>query len=386
MSSVPVSSVYADTLYDGLTTKPRQCALVTIDKGEIVSIVEGVPLSKVPDGTIRAPIAAPGLIDLQINGAGDVQFNFDLSISGLEKMVAASARGGAAYIFPTFTTAPDNDYRAAVEAVKIALNEGVTGIAGIHLEGPFISGERPGIHRSEYIRTLAADDVDYLCSAAVDLKIILTIAPERQNPAFLKRLSEAGIVLFAGHSNATFEEVKIAKTVGLSGATHLFNAMSQATVREPGLVGTVLGDNSLYAGIIADGHHVHTTNLRIAARAIPDRLYLVTDAMQTMNGCSKSFELYGKTIKLKNGILTGPDGTLGGAHLTMADAVRNMVEMTGIGLGEAIKMASGNPARAAGLGDEVGKLVSGTAASMTFFTEGLNCIGVAHRGVFTEFS
>lgn len=386
MSSRSVSSVYADTLYDGLATKQREAALVKIDNGEIVSIHDGVAPSKVPDGTIRVPITAPGLIDLQINGAGDVQFNFDLSISGLEKMVAASARGGAAYIFPTFTTAPDADYRAAVELVKMALNEGATGIAGLHLEGPFISGERPGIHRPEFIRTLAADDVNYLCMAAKDLKIILTIAPEGQDPAALKSLSDAGIVLFAGHSNATFEDMQTAKRAGLSGATHLFNAMSQMTGRAPGLVGTVLGDNSLYAGIIADGHHVHATNLRIAVRAMPDRLCLVTDAMQTMNGVSTSFELYGKRITLNSGMLTGPDGTLGGAHLTMADAVKNMVEMTGIGLGEAIKMASANPARAVGLGDELGKLVSGTAASMSFFSEGLKSIGVMHRGVFTDFS
>ena len=384
MSNTSISALYADTLYDGLTTRPREGVLVTIEQGKIISVAEGVAPLMVPGGAIRTPIATPGLIDLQINGAGDVQFNFDLSTAGLERMVAASARGGAAYIFPTFTTAPDNDYRHAVQAVIEALENGVAGIAGIHLEGPFISDGRPGIHRCEFIRKLTANDVDYLCAAAQKLKIILTLAPEHQNPDLLRRLSEGGIVLFAGHSNATFDEIKIAERSGLAGATHLFNAMSQTTGREPGLVGAVLGGNKLYAGIIADGHHVHSSNLELAARAIPDRLCLVTDAMQTMNGVSKSFDLYGKTISLKNGMLMGPDGTLGGAHLTMAEAVRNMVELTEINLGEAIKMASSNPAKAARVCDRFGGVSDGMAASMSLFSSEFQCCGVVREGEFTD--
>lgn len=382
MSDATISTIYADTLYDGIDVKPRHNVLIRIADGKISSLSYDVPPADFSAETLRAPIVTPGLIDLQINGAGDVQFNFDLTVAGLQKMVDASALGGAAYIFPTFTTAPGNDYRKAVAAIIAAQNEGLTGIAGIHLEGPFISTERPGIHRPEFIRTLTAEDVDYLCAVAMGLTIILTLAPEQQDPALLKRLSDMGIILFAGHSNATFDEMKVASEAGFIGATHLFNAMSQSTVRQPGVVGAVLVSSDLYAGIIADGHHVHATNLKIAARLLPNRLCLVTDAMQTMNGSSESFELYGKTITLKDGILTGPNGILGGAHLSLMEAVENMVKLTGIGLSDAIRMASGNPARAVGLDDHLGTISVGMAASMSLFSKDLQCSGVLRKGAY----
>lgn len=162
--------------------------------------------------------------------------------------------------------------------------------------------------------------------------------------------------------------------------------MSQVTVRQPGVVGAVLGSNALFAGIIADGHHVHATNLKIAKRLLPDRLCLVTDAMQTLNGSSGSFELYGKTITLKDGLLTGPDGTLGGAHLSLMEAVGNMVKLTGIGLGGAIKMASHNPAEAVGLDDQLGKLAVGMAASMSLFSKDLQCVGILRGGEYCALS
>jgi len=180
MSDDRISTVFADTLYDGIGKQPRHNVLVRFERGKIISLSDDVLPENVPADALRAPVATPGLIDLQINGAGDVQFNFDLTVAGLQKIVDASALGGAAYIFPTFTTAPGNDYREAVDAVIAARKAGITGVAGIHLEGPFISTERPGIHRPEFIRTLTVEDVDYLCTVAKEVTIILTLAPERQ--------------------------------------------------------------------------------------------------------------------------------------------------------------------------------------------------------------
>lgn len=379
-----VSQIFADVLYDGEATFPRHNVLISVRNRIISSFANGIDPKDLPTGTIRVPVATPGLIDLQINGAGDVQFNFDLSRSGLEKMVDASARGGAAYIFPTFTTAPGSDYRKAVEAVRSAIANGVKGIAGIHLEGPFISDERPGIHRPEFIRPLNEEDVQYLCNAAKDIKIILTIAPEKQDQDFLRRLNASGVILFAGHSNATIADMKTAALSGVRGVTHLFNAMSQTTGRQPGVVGAVLGDSDFYAGIIADGYHVHPTNLSAATRAIPDQLCLVTDAMQTMNGSTTSFDLYGKRISLQDGMLTGEDGTLGGAHLSMDEAIRNMSRLTHVSIGEAIRMASKNPANAVGLGEQLGALTQGKKAALSFFDSELNCIGIVREGEHIE--
>ncbi|NDW54267.1 N-acetylglucosamine-6-phosphate deacetylase [Aliiroseovarius sp. PrR006] len=372
-------------LYDGEATYPRYNALISVEAGTIASIADGIDPKDLPTGTIRVPVATPGLIDLQINGAGDVQFNFDLSQSGLQTMVDASARGGAAYIFPTFTTAPGSDYREAVEVVRSAVANGVKGIAGIHLEGPFISDERPGIHRPEFIRPLNEDDVQYLCNAAKDITIILTIAPEKQDQDCLRRLNASGVILFAGHSNADIGDMKTAARSGVRGVTHLFNAMSQTTGRQPGVVGAVLGDGDFYAGIIADGYHVHPTNLSAAARAIPDRLCLVTDAMQTMNGNTTSFDLYGKRISLRDGMLTGEDGTLGGAHLSMDEAIQNMSGLTHVSIGEAIRMASKNPANAVGLGEQLGTLDEGKEAALSFFDNDLNCIGIVREGAHIAF-
>ena len=379
MHNPSLTYAYAENLFDGVMEAPIRNAVIEMENGVITSLRHGVPPNDVPSNAIRAPIATPGLIDLQINGAGDVQFNHDLTVPGLQRMLDASARGGAAYIFPTFTTAPGNAYQRAVDVVLTALSLGVEGIAGLHLEGPFISTERAGIHRREFIRPMTTEDVDFLCCAAGKLKILLTVAPEKQDPVLLKKLSQAGIVIFAGHSNATYEEMQAAVSMGVVGTTHLFNAMSQTTARQPGLVGAALG-GSLFAGIIADGHHVHDVNLKIAADLLPERLCLVTDAMQTMNGETTSFELYEKKISLHNGKLTSGDSTIGGAHLSMAEGLTNMVQMTGTQLGRAVIFASANPAASVGLDRVVGKISPGYEATLSMFDCSLTCTGIIRKG------
>ena len=375
-----VKTVFAKTLFDGISSVPSINAVVRIEGSKIASIKSNVEQKDIPADAVFTDIATPGLIDIQINGAGDIQFNSDLTVAGLKRMVSASQQGGAAFIFPTFTTAPGQSYQKAVKVVQDALAAGVDGIAGVHLEGPFLSVERPGIHRQDFIRPLDEADVAYLCDAARQIKILLTIAPEHQNPDFVKALAQAGIVLFAGHTNATFQDMQIALKSGVTGVTHLFNTMSQITARAPGVVGSVLGSEDFFAGIIADGYHVDVANLRLAAKAIPTKLCLVTDAMQTMNGHSQSFDLYGKQITLRNGKLTGDDNTLGGAHLAMAEAVRNMVRLANIDLGEAISMATRNPALAVGLDADLGTLAPNKSATLSLFDNAMECVGVVVNG------
>ncbi|WP_299427265.1 N-acetylglucosamine-6-phosphate deacetylase [uncultured Shimia sp.] len=372
--------VYADMMYDGVSRHGQPHALIGVAEGRIVTVHGDVPQNDVPSNALRVPIVMPGFLDLQINGAGDVQFNFDLTISGLETMVAASALGGATHIFPTFTTAPNSDYRRAIEVVAEAVAIGVPGIAGLHLEGPFISRHRPGIHQKDFIRPLRQSDVDLLCEAAAKIPLLVTLAPEEQPPHMLQQLQQAGVTLFAGHTEATFEDMTRAAQSGVTGGTHLFNAMSQMTPREPGAVGAVLGGGAFYAGIVADGHHVHPHNLNLAVRALPDHLCLVTDAMQTMNGRSQEMTLYGRRIRLKHGRLTGDDGTLGGAHLTMANAVQTLVQHTVASLGDAAKFASANPAQAVGLQHIYGQLKPGLSASMSLLSTELDCLGILRDG------
>lgn len=372
--------VYADMLYDGVSRRGQRHALIGMAEGRIATVHADVPKNDVPSNALRVPIVMPGFLDLQINGAGDVQFNFDLTVSGLKTMVAASALGGATHIFPTFTTAPNSDYRQAIEVVAEAIEMGVPGIAGLHLEGPFISRHRPGIHQKDFIRPLRQSDVDLLCEAAAKMPLLVTLAPEEQAPHLLKQLKENGVTLFAGHTEATCEDMTQAAQSGVTGVTHLFNAMSQITPRAPGAVGAVLGGGAFYAGIVADGHHVHPHNLNLAVRALPDHLCLVTDAMQTMNGSSQEMTLYGRRIRLKQGRLTGDDGTLGGAHLTMANAVQTLVRHSDASFGDAAKFASANPAQAVGLHDSYGQIRPGLSASMSLLSSELDCLGILRDG------
>lgn len=176
-SFLPCASIYAETLYDGRSHEAQSKVLIEVEAGRIVAVHAGTDPRDLPREVVRVPMAMPGFIDLQINGAGDVQFNSECNRAGLETMVAASARGGATHIFPTFTAAPRKEYRQALDVVTKAVQDSVPGVAGVHLEGPFLSSKRPGIHNPDFLRPLTQDDVDVLCAASQSLRILLTLAP-----------------------------------------------------------------------------------------------------------------------------------------------------------------------------------------------------------------
>jgi N-acetylglucosamine-6-phosphate deacetylase len=336
------------------------------------------PVGAAPTADRVVDVLAPGFVDCQINGGGGVLFNAAPTPETLATIALAARRGGTAHLFPTFITAPGTDYTRALDAVAEAIASGVPGVVGVHREGPFLSPRRPGIHPPHHIRPLAAGDVARLTAYAHPL--LLTLAPEEATPAQFRALAAAGVRLFAGHSEATAEEIAEAEAAGLVGATHLWNAMSQLAGRAPGCVGAVLASNGLMAGIIADGQHVHPVNLRLAARAMGTRLFLVTDAMATLGSDLTAFDLYGTPVTLAEGRLAGPDGTLAGAHLAMDEAVRNMVAL-GVAEAEALDMASGRPARAAGLTD-LGRIAPGARASLTVLREDLQAQAVIVDGVW----
>ena len=285
---------------------------------------------------------------------------------------------------PTFTTAPDQCFMQALDAVRSALEANLPGVLGVHIEGPFLSPEKPGIHPSNCIRPITDKDIAALLRPMPGVKLI-TLAPERQMPGALKALSDAGWIVFAGHSNATAQEMQQAQSQGLSGATHLFNAMSQITVREPGVAGFIMTNTDMFAGIIADGRHVHPLNARMAYDLMgPDRLLLVSDAMQTLAGKSKEFHMAGNRITLQNGKLVDANGTLAGAHLAIDQAVQYVVNILGVPVSDAIKMASSAPAAALGLQAELGKIMPGYRASFTLLDQELSAQGVMVDGVFFE--
>jgi N-acetylglucosamine-6-phosphate deacetylase len=367
--------IHAQTLYDGTGGPARHGCLITLEGGRIAAIDDGVAA---PRDVQQVEIAAPGFLDLQINGAADVQLNDDPSPEAMERIAEGAARGGAMHILPTYITAPGAGWIAALEAAAEARRRALPGVLGLHLEGPFLSPERPGIHPAAAIRPMRREDAERL--AAADLPLLLTLAPEAQDPALLTRLAGAGLRLFAGHSVASAAELESAVQAGVIGVTHLWNAMPPPAGRAPGMVSRTLTHETLFAGIIADGHHVDPINLALAARMMPDRLFLVSDSMRTYAGVETGFDLMGTPVRLREGRLTGPDGTLAGAHLGMDEAVATMVRQAGCAPAAAIAMASHVPARVMGLQAELGLLRPGHRASVTFLTAELRAAGGLRDG------
>lgn len=374
----PIDTILARDLYDGLTDQPRTNQLITIADGVIKDIQPVGAKQAVPSGTVEAKVVAPGFIDIQINGAADTQFNDEPTAEAIGQIAAGARKGGTAHIMPTFITAPRSDYTRAIAATNKALETRVPGVLGVHLEGPFLSPERPGIHPREFIRKLQQSDVEAIKHAKGT--VLLTLAPECQDHGLIRQLVASGVRVFIGHSNAAKAEVESAIEAGVSGVTHLFNAQSQIAARNPGVVGSALMRPELSAGIIADGLHVDPQNLAMVAKLMPERLCLVTDAMKTLAGTLNSFDLYGTTITLHDGRLTGPDGTLAGAHLAMDEAVRNTMELMEMSPAQALRMASLNPAKALGLPGELGMIQPGYRASFTLLDDGFHATGTVVDG------
>jgi N-acetylglucosamine-6-phosphate deacetylase len=311
----------------------------------------------------------PGFIDVQVNGGGGVLFNDAPTVEGLRTIAAAHLRFGTTGFLPTLISDNLEVVAAAIAAVDAAIAAGVPGILGIHIEGPFISAQRKGVHDAAHFLELGHEAVTLLSSLERGVTL-LTVAPERADPAVLSRLSDAGVILAAGHTNATAAEIATAQRHGLTGFTHLFNAMSQLTAREPGAVGAALADDESYCGIIVDGKHVDPRVLKIALRAKRhDRFMLITDAMPTVGNSATSFTLQGRTIKVIDDYCVDEQGTLAGTALNMSRAIGNAVSLLELPLAEAVHMASEYPARFLGLANSRGRIESGLRADFAIADE-----------------
>jgi N-acetylglucosamine-6-phosphate deacetylase len=314
-------------------------------------------------------ILAPGFIDLQVNGGGGVMLNNQPCRETVERIAAAHRATGTTGMLPTLISDRFETQQAAVEGVRAARDAGNPAILGIHLEGPFFEPARRGVHRADRIRPATGADLEWLCGLS-DLPVVLTLAPEQFETADLERLAAAGLLLCAGHTNASYAQMQSAVDAGLRGVTHLFNAMSPLQSREPGTVGAALEEDRLWVGIIADGHHVHPASLRLACRSKPrGKVLLVTDAMATVGSDSDCFELYGERITLRDGRLVNAAGVLAGSAIGMIDAVRICHEQVGLPLAECLRMASLYPAQFLGLERQLGRLAPGHRADLVHFDE-----------------
>ncbi len=350
--------------------------VVLLDAGRIVALVgEDDPrVARAERRDLKGAFLLPGFIDCQVNGGGGVLFNDDPSVAAIRAIGAAHRRFGTAGFLPTLISDDFSVIAKAIEAVRAAIDAKVPGVLGVHIEGPFINALRKGVHDPAKFRGLDAEGVGLLSSLGVG-RTLVTLAPETTTAATIRALADTGVVVSAGHTNGTFEEMAEAFRHGVSGVTHLFNAMSPLNHREPGAVGAALLDPDCWCGLIVDGRHVHPAALQVALRCKrPDRFMLVTDAMPNVGAAEDSFMLQGKRITVKDGVCVDENGVLSGSAIDMASAVRNCVDLLGLPLEQAARMASTYPAQFLGLGGELGRIAPGYRANLVAVDEDVNVI------------
>ncbi|MFV1874429.1 N-acetylglucosamine-6-phosphate deacetylase [Nioella sp.] len=356
-------------IFDG-TAFNTDSALI-VDGDRVAAIVptgdldDTMPRRRLPGGII-----APGFVDLQVNGGGGVMLNDDQSVDALRRIAQAHATLGATSILPTLITDSPDKTVAAIDAVEAAVAADIPGIIGLHLEGPHLSIARKGAHEARFIRPMTDRDVAILIDGARRLPVLkMTVAIESVTPEQIRQLTEAGLVISLGHTEASAAQAKEAIAAGATCVTHLFNAMSQLGNREPGLVGTALSQPHLSAGLIADGIHAHPDSIGIALRSKtgPGRIFLVSDAMAVAGSDLREFRLGTRRVLRTDGRLTLEDGTLAGADLDQLTAIRNLVRWGFADHATALAMATAVPAAVIGESDRLGCLEPGTAADFIHF-------------------
>jgi N-acetylglucosamine-6-phosphate deacetylase len=342
-----------------------------IEAGQIVDIVaEGdAPAESVPL-VLDGGMLLPGFIDTQVNGGGGVLLNDTPTVEGVAVIANAHRRFGTTAMLPTLISDTMDVVATAIAAVDAAIRAGVPGVVGIHIEGPFLNEGKRGIHDAAKFRTLDVAAIALLSSLKFG-KTLVTLAPEYAPAGAIAELVKRGIIVAAGHTLATYDQMLAAEREGLSGVTHLFNAMSQLESRAPGVVGAAM-QGDLSCGVIVDGHHVHPATLRAAFRSIgSQRLMLVTDAMPTVGASAESFTLNGQVIVARGGACYAPDGTLAGSDLNMTQALQNAVAMMAVDVATASQMASSTPAAFLGLSGTHGALSAGMRADIVHLSDAL---------------
>jgi len=343
---------------------PREGLAVLVEGSCIAAILaqDDPRVSAARTHDLHGHLLLPGFIDVQVNGGGGLLFNDAPTVETLRGIAAAHARFGSTGLLPTLITDTAEKMHAALDAVDAAIEQGVPGILGIHVEGPFLASARKGIHDASLFRHPDADDIAML-AAKHRGRVMLTLAPEQVSADAIRILAEAGVIVVAGHTAADYATTRAALDAGVRGFTHLYNAMTPLTSREPGVVGAALDDPHSWCGLIVDGHHVHPAALRVAIAAKPrGKCVLVTDAMPPVGSDKPEYVLNGQTIVARDGICQSNAGVLAGSALDMATGVRNLVDMVGLPLAEASRMASAYPAAWIGLERSHGRLAAGYRA------------------------
>jgi len=357
-----------DGLRDGLAVLvegERIAAVVNDDDAR----VRGADIHDLHGGTLL-----PGFIDAQVNGGGGVLFNNAPDVAALRRIGAAHRRFGTTGFLPTLISDDIEVMRAAISAVRGAIAQGVPGVLGIHLEGPYLAPARKGTHDAGKFRVPDIAEIELATSLDNGVTLI-TLAPEQVPMDSIRALVARGAIIAAGHTAGSYDEIRAGLEAGVRGFTHLYNAMSPLQGRDPGAVGAALDDRDSWCGIIADGVHVHPASLRIALAAKQrGKVFLVTDAMPPVGADDPDYVLYGETITARDGVVRNAAGALAGSALDMATAVRNAVAMLGLPLEEAARMASAYPARFLKLDADRGRITAGCRADLVQLDDAMQVV------------
>ncbi|KKO46316.1 N-acetylglucosamine 6-phosphate deacetylase [Arsukibacterium ikkense] len=356
----PTASIAVARLFDGKHWHNN--AELSWQNGVITAI-------KPASGAVQAGTLVPGFIDLQVNGGGGVLFNTQPTVMSLSTMAQAHARFGTTALLPTVITDSLASMQQAADAVASALANKLPGIIGVHFEGPHLALPKKGVHPAEHIRELSAAELAIYSRQDIGIKLV-TVAPENVSPAQIRQLVGLNVIVCLGHSNADAATVQAALAAGATGFTHLYNAMSPLTSREPGMVGVALADAASWCGVIFDGHHMHPLAAKVALAAKPaGKLLLVTDAMAPVGTTETEFAFFGGKVLRDGSKLTDEAGRLAGSVLDMASAVRYAIEVLAVAPDEALRMAACYPAQALGCAAQRGSLIGGMQADMVLLDE-----------------
>jgi N-acetylglucosamine-6-phosphate deacetylase len=364
MNRSGLHAIAADHVFDGAVVRKRTAVIV--DDARIADLVptqdlpRNLSIRKLPEGAWLAP----GFIDVQVNGGGDVLFNDAPTVEGARRIAAAHRKFGTTGLLPTLISDSTEKMRRALEAANTAVSAEPS-LLGVHLEGPFLSPEKPGVHDPRQIRQPSADELALLTAPRKGV-LLVTLAPEVVPPGFIAQLVAAGVRVSLGHSMASYRQTRAAMAEGLTGFTHLFNAMRPLASREGGPIAQALESPEAWYGLIVDGVHVDPAMLRLALRGL-GRPMLVSDAMPPVGGSRSGFRLYGKNIAVRDGCCVTENGTLAGTVLDMAGAIRNCVRLLGVPMPDALRFASTHPATFLGLDRMLGKLAPEYRADLVAF-------------------
>ncbi len=353
---------------------------IIINNNQIEDIVDLEEINSIDIIDYKNNIIAPAFIDLQLNGCGGVLFNDNISTSTLEIMHKTNLKFGTTSFLPTLITTSEDEIRKAVEVVAFFYEKYPHNIIGIHIEGPYISKIKKGIHNPVYMKEISDEMVNFIIESVKKVPIKITIAPEENSIDKIEQLVKGGVRVSIGHSNANYQTAKKGINAGISLATHLFNAMSAFEGRNPGVVGAVLDSPTVYSGIIVDGHHVDFNSIALVKEIKKDKLFIVTDATTPMGTNMKQFQFADQTIYVKNDTCVNENGTLAGAKIDMMSSLVNAISYANISMKESLKMVSLYPARAIGLDTYLGRISKGYIANIVIFNADFKIISTIDCG------